>query len=460
LSDEQRFWMETLKANRKRRVRVVVPVSVPACGYTTLYVQPGAQAPVEAADWQVQDRYAENRYWTVYVEDDGGLLVTDKATGQVYHGLNHFEDVADAGDSYTFCPLHDDAPITTRGKMASIRRLWSGPNAACFEIVHQITLPVGLSPDRQARSGETPIAITATVTVQRDCPYIQVKTHFNNTAQDHKLSAIFPTDFQALVAQVDESFAVVERQIELPSSAGWVEDPTPLMHQRTFTDLSAGGAGLAILNRGLASVEVIRTEAGGAQIGLPLVRAVGWLSRDDLWVRRIAAGPLVPAPGAQCSGERVCEYAILPHAGDWRAVYPLAYAYTTPVIAARADTHAGIDLHDMNITRDDPAKITYIPFPRGGNLPDSHSFVQVAGEGIVLSAFRRGCHHFDGWVVRFYNITDQPTMARIRADRPLASAQCLNMNEEVEGALVLLDAHSLEIAVRAGQVVTVGLTPG
>ncbi len=35
LQDEEVFWMETLKANRKRRLRVAFPVEVPACGYTT-----------------------------------------------------------------------------------------------------------------------------------------------------------------------------------------------------------------------------------------------------------------------------------------------------------------------------------------------------------------------------------------------------------------------------------------
>ena len=154
------------------------------------------------------------------------------------------------------------------------------------------------------------------------------------------------------------------------------------MHQRSFTDLSNGEYGLAILNRGLASVEVTR-RSDGTQIAIPLVRAVGWLSRDDLWIRRIAAGPLVPTPGAQCLQSGTYEYAIFPHAGNWQSVYQDAYNYTAPIYAARGDTHAGIDLRDMNITRDDPTKITHIPFPREGELPDNHSFFTVEGEGIV-----------------------------------------------------------------------------
>ena len=64
---------------------------------------------------------------------------------------------------------------------------------------------------------------------------------------------------------------VAARDLQLPDSTGWVEDPTPLMHQRTFTDLSDGTRGLAILNRGLPSVEV--TEDG--TIALTLLRCDG-----------------------------------------------------------------------------------------------------------------------------------------------------------------------------------------
>src|SRR5262249_14589653 len=39
ISDQQEFWMEVFKPNRKRRVTVLFPVDVPACGYTTVYAQ-------------------------------------------------------------------------------------------------------------------------------------------------------------------------------------------------------------------------------------------------------------------------------------------------------------------------------------------------------------------------------------------------------------------------------------
>ncbi|MBL8117538.1 MAG: hypothetical protein JNJ78_08425, partial [Anaerolineae bacterium] len=170
VSDEQTFWMETLKANRKRRVRVFVPVQVPALGYTTLYVQPKRHPRIAAESWVVEAQAAENRYLKLVIEDDGGLTLTHKASGKTYNGLNHFEDIADTGDAYTFCPLQGDTPIVTSGHRATIRQLSAGVNAATYEIIHQLTLPARLTMDRAARDGETTITITSLVTLQRDCP--------------------------------------------------------------------------------------------------------------------------------------------------------------------------------------------------------------------------------------------------------------------------------------------------
>jgi 2-O-(6-phospho-alpha-D-mannosyl)-D-glycerate hydrolase len=287
---------------------------------------------------------------------------------------------------------------------------------------------------------------------------LYIETRIQNHACDHKLSAVFPTDLNPAQSFVDESFAVVARDIDLPASIGWVEDPTPLMHQRAFTDLSEGERGLAILNRGLPAVQVTRTRRG-AQIALTLLRSVGWLSRDDLASRRVAAGPLVPTPGAQCLGEYRYEYAILPHAGDWRQVYPLAYNYVAPLLVARGDTHEGLQLREMNITRDDPTKVKPIPWPRGGPNPDALSSVRIEPPQFVLSAVRRTADG-NGVVVRFYNVERQAATAQIAFHGPLRAAYRLNMNEERQENLPVHNQRLIKLPTRGGEVVTVELVPG
>jgi mannosylglycerate hydrolase len=456
VSDGEEFWMEVLKPNKKRRVKALFPASVPPMGYTTVYAQPRDPArSAPATDLIVHERGAENRYLAFTIEDDGGLTVTDKMTGHTYRDLGHFVDVADVGDEYTFCPLPSDTPITTRGKQAHDIAKWSLGDNACVEflIERELFVPFRLSANRQEREPKMiRHDISTVVTLYPHQPGLYITAVVNNTARDHKLMVNFPTGIITTQAHVDESYMVAARNLKLPDSTGWVEDPTALMHQRTFTDLSDGTRGLAILNRGLPSVEV--TEDG--TIALTLLRCVGWLSRDDLWVRRIAAGPLVPTPGAQCQGSYTFEYAILPHAGDWREVYQSAHNYNAPLHARRADTHPGLDLREMNITRDDPNRLRPIPWPRGGHLPDTHSFVTVEPRELVLSAVRRTD---DGsLLVRLYNIARETVAGELLIGFPASAAYLANMAEETLEALPL-EGNRIHLSVRGGEVVTVKFTP-
>ena len=456
VEDEPCFWMEVLKPSRKRCVRVLFPVDAPAFGYTTLYAQPDTgSAPVSAPDLTVSARGAENAFMAFTIEADGGLTVTDKTTGHTYHDLHHFYDTEDTGDEYTSCPFESGSQVIyTEGAPASVIRTESGPCRAAFRVEWMLDLPAGLTEDRQQRTEETvPLPVISEIQLYADRPGLFIRTTIDNQARDHKLTVRFPTGLHVAQAHVDESFMVAARDLALPDSTGWVEDPSPLMHQRAFTDLSDGARGLAILNRGLPSVEV--SEDGA--IALTLLRSVGWLSRDDLWVRRIAAGPLVPTPGAQCLGPYTYEYAILPHAGDWATIYPAAYNYTVPLWARRADTHPGLVLREMNITRDDPALVTPIPWPRGGPLASTLSVITLGSPALVLSAVRRSAR--DTLIVRCYNITSEPVTSTITCGLPVTDAYCVDLAEQRQGQLALSADGQISVRATGGQVLTIEFVP-
>ena len=71
-------------------------------------------------------------------------------------GLNHFYDVEDTGDEYTYCPLPEHSQtISTVGAQATITRTEDGPCRATFRIERTLNIPAGLTEDRQRRSAET-----------------------------------------------------------------------------------------------------------------------------------------------------------------------------------------------------------------------------------------------------------------------------------------------------------------
>jgi mannosylglycerate hydrolase len=453
----EQTWMEVFKANRKRKLRLAFQVEVPACGYQVYFARP---APLAVRPYSAPTQEgaftASNAYHRLVIAQDGSLEIEDLQSGEHFRGLNTFEDVEDAGDEYSYASCPHTQTIRSAGRPAKIKQVQGGPCITTFRVEHSLPIPIGLDPDRQQRRAETvDISIVSEVSLFRDQPGIFITTSVDNRACDHKLSVVFPTHSNPAAAMVDESFAILPRPIDLPIAPGWVEDPTPLMHQRAFIDLSQDGRGLAVLNRGLPSVEVKRGE-GGVQITLPLLRAIGWLSRSDLLTRRVTAGPIVETPEAQCLGRHRFEYAILPHSGDWQAVYPLAYAYTGSVLIARADTHEGLNLAEMNIPGDDPTQVVAVPWQREGPLPAMLSFLALEPRELVLSAVRRSADGL-GLVVRAWNAGPQPVTGRLTCCKPLSEAWLTNLNEERHAPLEIIEEHDLVLPFRKGQVVTIEL---
>jgi len=456
----EQTWMEVNKANHKRRLRIAIQADVPGCGHRVYFVRGTSEARAAGRSQPMNlptPVFDANEFHRLTIAGDGTPEIEDLPQGGArYTGLHYFEDVEDAGDGYSYAPCAQSQTLSTRGKPVRVELLRQGLCITTWRVEQRLALPLGLSPDRQQRSAEmvdTPIV--SEISLYAGQPGVYILTEIDNRARDHKLSVVFPTRMNPAAAVVDESFTTVARPVDLPPAPGWVEDPTPLMHQRAFTDLSEGKHGLAVLNRGLPLVEVRRAE-GGTQISLQLLRATGWLSRGDLSTRQVVAGPMVEAPEAQCLGRQRFEYTILPHAGEREAVYPLAYAYVTPLLVERADTFEGDNLPEMNMTGNDPTKAIPLPWRREGPLPDILSFLTVEPQALVLSAVRRTADGL-GLVGRAYNNSVEAVNGRITCWKPPSEAWCTNLNEERQSPLEVKDEKTVELPVKGGEVVTVEL---
>ncbi|MFP5502113.1 MAG: glycosyl hydrolase-related protein, partial [Candidatus Sericytochromatia bacterium] len=187
----------------------------------------------------------------------------------------------------------------------------------------------------------------------------------------------------------ESTFAVLPRAIAeapaLPVPKG-VEAVMPEFPQGRFTTLLAGERGLTVANHGLPEAAVIPVAEGWA-LAMTLIRAVGWLSRDDLSTRGGGAGPRFETPEAQCLGVQRFRYALIPGAGDWVPGMAAAHAFTSP--------------------------------PRawvGEGLPFAET-VSLGHPAVVLSALKRS---EDGrfLVVRGYNATPEPVEAELAVALP------------------------------------------
>ncbi|GMA14205.1 glycoside hydrolase family 38 C-terminal domain-containing protein [Deinococcus metallilatus] len=253
---------------------------------------------------------------------DGTLRVTERKTGRVWPGLHALHDVGDRGDTYTFSAT-PEAPI--RARLLSAEVAERGPVRQSLDLVYELRLPEGLTPERDARSPATVSLLVRTrVALWAAARHVEFSTSFTNTARDHRLRVHFPGPGRGSLA--DSAGVTVSRPDLRPSAdtVNWAEQPAdahPLTHWAAKQD-PAGSWGVAA--RGLS-------EYGHADgLSLTLVRAVGWLSRDDLPERPSQAGPPYSVPGAQCLRALTAEYAWFPAFAAAEQLNAAALAYAHP----------------------------------------------------------------------------------------------------------------------------------
>jgi alpha-mannosidase len=200
----------------------------------------------------------------------------------------------------------------------------------------------------------------------------QIELH--NTARDHRLRAYLRAPFAASRFEVESAFEIAQRPIApAPASFGSErpsEFPIGATPQRGFATLAEGGRAFSVANRGCAEVEAV-PEGSTTCLALTLLRAVGWLSRGDLALRPIHAGPALETPGAQCLGPHTVELAFWLHAeGDPQRAAD-AHRFGAPAWLFPAEGEPDAPLRDgaRLLSVDDPAVVVSAIEPRTESTP-------------------------------------------------------------------------------------------
>lgn len=370
----------------------------------------------------------ENEFFAVEAsKTDGTLRVTDKRNGAVFSGLNRFYDGGDAGDEYNYSPPVEDSLHAPRVRSLKVFRQAVAPS---LEIDLVLKIPAQISADRRSRSGQMiDLPIRTQVSLVPRVARIDIQTEVDNCARDHRLRVHFPAPIAVDAADHDGHFEVVRRAVGAAQKGDdWVEDPRPEVPQGAFTNISHGKIGLMVANRGLPEVEVVPADRG-SEIALTLLRCVGWLSRDDLPVRQGHAGPGFETPGAQLPGKWTFDYALIPHAGDWRQACLPAFGFQSALRGMEAEVHPG-------------------------ELPHQGSFLCHSPQEFVISAVKVA-ESGAGMLVRGYNISDDPIQLHLKPHGCFAGARLVNLAEEDLAPLVLRDDGSIVHAVRAFEIVSI-----
>ncbi len=239
---------------------------------------------------------------------------------------------------------------------------------------------------------------------------IDIRTTIVNQDAAVRYRALFPT-----------ALAPRERVHEIPFGAIARPDAIEFPAQH-WVDCGDGDRGVALLNRGLPGNNI----AGGTLM-LSLLRST-----------RIVAygygGGYAPGMGSDTGLELgktlTFEYALVPHAGDWRraAVFRDGQAFNAPLLAETAPVHAG-------------------------RLPARWGLLDISHDHVVVSTLKTGHGQL---VLRIYEAAGQPADNVILTfAAPLHDVEALNLLEEPVAPLPV-EAHRLCLSLKPFEIITLG----
>ncbi|MFP4977591.1 alpha-mannosidase [Paenibacillus sp. CN-4] len=421
-----------------RRVRLTFQAAdIPALGLRTYaWVKSARQTP-EQPSLLSGARVLENGILRAEIADDGSFTLTHKASGRIYTDLGVYENTGDIGNEYMYRQPEGETALTTKGLTASIHVLEDAPYRAAVEIVHEWEIPASADewleeeqralvyyPERKAqRSAETAkLTLRTVLSLERDGEGLRIQSFITNTAKDHRLRMLFPTDLDTAFHAADSMFEIAKRPNE--PAPEWA-NPSNTQHQQAFVTVSeAEAAGLTVANLGLNEYEVMRD--GRNTIAVTLLRCVGELG-DWGWF---------PTPEAQCPGEHTAEMLLIPHQGqpEQSGAYAAAYQFQIPWTAVQAELQEG-------------------------TLPASYAPIRWAGGNLAFSSLKRSEASGD-LMLRWYNMTGSASALRLETGLPVSGVYKSDILESAGQALAADGEAAASLPVGGCEIVTVGLKLG
>lgn len=262
-------------------------------------------APTVDDPVQVGPASMSNRLLDVQADNDGTIRVLHKPSGMEYAGLLELLDEGDAGGGYSFTPVDNDTPRTSRQADAQVEIIESGPLRATLRVGYDWHLPAGLDDDLLARKQQLVCSrVEYDVSLTADSEMVSVSMRIDNQAEDHRIRLNIPLPFTTTAVDTERSFVVTREQMDTYDA-----DPGQHTHpMRNWVDCSHDKGGVAFVGVGLHEF-ALEQQHGHTDLRLTLLRSVGYVrSCGGSWV----------TPQAQLKGNLEYTCALLFHQGHWQ----------------------------------------------------------------------------------------------------------------------------------------------
>jgi alpha-mannosidase/mannosylglycerate hydrolase len=411
------------------RYQVAARIALPGMGFTSLRVCPSTMPVRTSGSLRTAPDSAANEFLCIQIQPNGALTLTDRTTGEVYRDLLMFEHRSEIADGWFHAHSLNDEQLLSSGNKAEIAVVHDGPELVTFRSTITLTVPLRFDESTQRPTPETvELPITSLITLRRGAKVVEVETTVENTAEDHRLRMLLPSDCpEARTYLAHQPFDFVEREIELDSStASWQEME---IAEKPFLGLQAvSGAG-----RGLAVLSAAGVHEGGVADDERRTMLVTLLRS---FRRTITTSG--ETDGLE-KGKTTFRFALMPFDGE----LPRARA-----LSELARLQAGLQ------TRQTGKRPSGFP-PLAGKAPSTQGFLECQSGCLSVSAIKIP-EEGEGLILRLWNPTGQPQKESIRFWREILFVEELDLGEEPLGETeaVKWQDETMEVTAKAHQIVT------
>ena len=404
------------QANGWTRLRVLFLASeVPSLGYRLFRVVPGA-SPKISGDLGAEGTLLENEFLTVEV---------DSVTGQICRIFDKRapREVLSAPAGLRIIPEH------------RLNTAWT------IKLLDESKLPALACPVEIVERGPVRATIRVT-TVWEDSTFVQ----------DISLNAGVPTVHCALKAEWRESDTCLKVAFPLTGSSHEAAFEVPFGHVMRPTNGDEVPAlkwiDLSLRSRQALSTP-IKASLSEANYGASLLNngRYGFDVKDNVLRMSLLRGAVDMDPRADDGAHQV-DFALYPHAGDWREARTLRRAneLNVPLIAVAERKHEGSAM-GWGVPPEEP-------------LPPVFSFLEIAPDNLMVTAMKPVEERFSAsdLVLRFYETAGKAVTAEITCPVPLAEAyECDFMEEPLAENHAEIDENRIRVPVGAYEVKTLYL---
>lgn len=363
----------------------------------------------------------ENDYLKIQINRNGTFNVHDKNNNQSFENLGYFYDEGEAGHAWVNRPVKPF--INTLKQKPKINIMQRGNLSSAVSIKYNWKIPKNrlTRKNKSEPNSFVVLPIEVIISLTKNSKKVGLKVKLNNTAENHRLRIMFPTNLNSEFSFAEGQFDVVKRPIKRIDSKNWIEQPMYDYPMHHFVDVSNKKNGCAVIVSGLKEYEVL--EDSQKTIAITLLRAFTYIiqpsSKEDYSHKK----------GSQCLGHHDYNLAFYPHKGDW--------------IDGQVYSESLVFNNDIRL---------FQTGKMNGHLTPATSFVEIHPYELIFSCLKKSENDNYAYVLRVYNPTEREINGEVKFLFSLNKADRVTLEEKLIESNIQSSANGFQINIKPKQI--------